>query len=221
MGIRSALLLGIGVALAGCTVGPDYQRPSLWSPASWFQGSPAPDQSATRATSVPVAEPVDPEWWAVFGDPVLTGLMRRAAASNLDVRAATARLAQSRAQVRITGAAAYPDLNTNGSYTRQRPSERGVLGLFGGGAAGAGGAGQGALNSNGLGGRQGGGAEHGRRRRVRPVPSRFRRKLGAGYLGPCPPRRGKRPGQRTSGRGSAPCRFGDRAGGDRARLRPA
>ena len=154
LGNKVGLALGVGVVAAGCTVGPDFKRPSLWTPGSYTAGRAS---SAAQEASLPVAEPVDPEWWAAFGDPVLTGLMRRAAAANLDVRAATARLAQSRAQVRISGASAYPDVNTNGSYTRQRPSERGVLGLFGGGAGsgGTGSAGQGALGSNGLGGRQG------------------------------------------------------------------
>ncbi len=109
---------------------------------------------------MPVAEPVDPEWWQRFNDPALTGLVRRVAAGNLDVRAATARLAQSRAQRGITAADEFPQLNGNASYTRQRPSKLGVLSLFGGGAggggAGGGGGASGGTQSNGLGGRQGG-----------------------------------------------------------------
>ena len=133
--------------LCGCTVGPDFERPSLWSPASWFSAHPA-KEPARPAVSLPVAEPVDPEWWAAFGDPVLTGLMRRAAASNLDVRAASIRLAESRAQRGIAGAAEFPQVNGNAAYTRERPSENGVVSLFSSGAA--------AAASNGLGGRQGG-----------------------------------------------------------------
>ena len=144
---RIAVLL----ALCGCTAGPDFERPSLWSPASWF-GPRHPALGARPTLSLPVAEPVDPEWWAALGDPVLTGLMRRAAASNFDVRAASIRLAESRAQRGIAGAALSPQVNANASYARERPSENGVISLFTGGA----GAGPAAASSNGLGGRQGG-----------------------------------------------------------------
>ncbi len=111
---------------------------------------------------MPVAEPVDPEWWKQFNDPTLTGLVRRVAAGNLDVRAATFRLAQSRAQRGITAADQFAQLNGNSSYTRQRPSRQGVISLIGGGGSG-GGAGASSTSggspgtqSNGLGGQQGG-----------------------------------------------------------------
>jgi len=103
---------------------------------------------------MPVADPVDAEWWTRFNDPALTSLVRRIAAGNLDVRAATARLAQSRAQRGITAADQFPQLNGNASYTRERQSRQGVISIFGGsGGAGTGTAG---TQSNGLGGRQGG-----------------------------------------------------------------
>jgi NodT family efflux transporter outer membrane factor (OMF) lipoprotein len=140
--------------LGACTVGPDYQAPSPWSPASWFASRKQP---ATLA-SLPVNEPVDPDWWTIFHDPILTGLMHRVAASNLDVRTAEIRLAESRAQGRITGADQLPNLNGNASYTREYLSPRGVIGLLGsGGSSGSNGAGTSTqTSSNGLGGTQGG-----------------------------------------------------------------
>ena len=145
------------LALSSCTVGPDYEPPSAFSPASWF-GTRKPGAQSLEA-SMPTAEPVDPEWWRSFNDPVLTGLIRRAAAGNLDVQAATARLAQSRAQRGITAADQYPTLNGNASYTREKPSSRGAFSAIGGAAGGGAGgasAASGATQSNGLGGRQGG-----------------------------------------------------------------
>ena len=131
--------------LGGCTVGPDFDRPSPWSPASWFSRS-APK---ARLASEPVPMPVDTAWWAAFHDPVLTGLIDRAAASNLDVRTATSRVAQARAQRGVNGAAEYPQLNGNSSATRQRLSRNGAASVFtGGGAPGT--------AANGLGGSQGG-----------------------------------------------------------------
>ena len=147
MGIDRSALVAL-LLLGGCTVGPDFEAPRPWSPASWFRGEPKPGPALA---SMPVAEPVDPEWWGVFNDPVLTGLMRRVAGANLDVRAAAIRLAEARAQRGIAAADEFPMVNGNASYTRERPSEKGVSTLFSGGASG----GSPATQSNGLGGRQG------------------------------------------------------------------
>ncbi len=161
--VRCATVVAL-LGAAGCTVGPDFQKPSLWSPASWFRASSPSAQEAARhdPTTAMVAAPANPAWWDAFRDPVLSRLVRQVATSNLDVRTATVRLAESRAQLRITAADEYPQVNGNGSYTRERVSPRGVVGLFGGGSSGGssgsagGGGGSMALQSNGLGGRQSG-----------------------------------------------------------------
>ena len=146
--------LFLAVLLPACTVGPNFAPPSPWSPASWFRSTPPGPPSLA---SLPVAEPVDPDWWAVFNDPVLTGLMRRVAASNLDVRVAVLRLAESRAQRGITAADQFPMINGNASYTREKPSNNGAISLIGGGASSVtGGTTTAAASNNGLGGIQGG-----------------------------------------------------------------
>jgi NodT family efflux transporter outer membrane factor (OMF) lipoprotein len=127
----AALLL-----LSGCTVGPDFTPPDWLSPVSWF--SDRPKEAAAR--SEPVSEPVNPKWWNLFHDKELTSLEEQVAAANLDVRVATIRLAESRAQKAVTESAAYPVVNGNASYTREEVSQRGVLGLLGSGS-GAGGTG--------------------------------------------------------------------------------
>jgi NodT family efflux transporter outer membrane factor (OMF) lipoprotein len=110
--------------LAGCTVGPNFETPEWLSPATWFARKAEPIQ---RPPSLPVAEPIDPDWWSLFKDPQLTALERRVAGENLDVQVATVRLAESRAQLGIVGAAQFPNLNANGSYTRQKASDVGVF----------------------------------------------------------------------------------------------
>ena len=131
--------------LAGCTVGPDFEKPSSWSPEHWFDSTPDEKPVATDAVvpSLPVAEPIRADWWAVFADPELTALEQRAAAANLDVRTATLSLAQSRAQRRITAADEFPQINGDASYQRQKPSPLGEFSLLSPGgnvSAGAGGA---------------------------------------------------------------------------------
>ncbi len=116
----AALLLALGA----CTVGPNFDPPEWMSPSSWFAKKAEP---IAPPPSRPVAEPVDPNWWNLFNDPVLTELEHRVAAENLDVQVATVRIAESRAQLGIAGAAQFPSFNANGSYTREKASDVGVF----------------------------------------------------------------------------------------------
>ena len=141
-----AVLLAAAFPVAACTVGPDFEQAAPWySPTSWFEKRP-PKPVVSEA----VAEPVDPAWWTLFGDPELTSLVSRVAAANLDVRVATVRLAESRASLGIARADLFPQSNANASATREQLSPKGVIGLGGSGGAST------ATNANGLGGRQGG-----------------------------------------------------------------
>ncbi len=144
--------------LAACTVGPDWKAPSLWSPSSWFGRSqaPAPAVAKTNVTSQPVLAPVDPKWWAILHDEELTALEQRVAAANLNVRIATMRLAESRMQRRITGADQFPTLQASGSYTGEKISSKGVIGVLGGAPSSGGSFVSTASSANGLGGRSNG-----------------------------------------------------------------
>jgi NodT family efflux transporter outer membrane factor (OMF) lipoprotein len=146
----SAVLAG-ATALSGCTMGPDFKRPDWASPASWLSG---PKEAAKPAHSILVAEPVDVDWWKLFDDPMLTGLEKRVAAENLDVQAATVRLAEARAQLGFTQASEMPTLNGNMSYTRQQASNNGFFsvapGAAGKSANGASGNSTGGIKTGGL-----------------------------------------------------------------------
>lgn len=119
-----AVRLAAATALGGCTVGPDFQRPGWASPASWFSG---PKEAVPRPMSIPVAEPINPDWWTLFRDPVLTGLERRVAGENLDVKVAGVRLAESRAQLGVASASLFPTLRGSSSYVRQQASNNGLF----------------------------------------------------------------------------------------------
>jgi NodT family efflux transporter outer membrane factor (OMF) lipoprotein len=121
------------LAAAGCTVGPDFKAPDAGAPGGWFASRPAP----VPVHSEPVAEPIDPKWWNLFGDPQLTALEDRVAAQNLDVRVATIKLAESRAQRGVVAAAQFPTLGGNASYEREKASNNGIFGLVGSQAAGS------------------------------------------------------------------------------------
>ncbi len=113
--------------LGGCTVGPDY-RPAD-SPLAPNHAS----QDALRTLQArPAAEPVALDaWWLGFHDPVLTQLIERALAQNLDLAAAEARVAQARAAAADAGAQRLPRLDVEGTAARQRQSLESPLGRIG------------------------------------------------------------------------------------------
>lgn len=102
--------------MAGCAVGPDYERPDVRLPGQWsLAASTRPAGAATRPAAA--APPVDlTEWWQALGDPRLDELIRRASESNLDLRIATARVAEARALRDVAVADFWPQVNLNGSY---------------------------------------------------------------------------------------------------------
>ncbi len=136
----SALLL-TGALLSGCTLGPDFAKPSSWLPDGWFsspESVSAAKPNEPVPLSLPVAEPIRADWWASFNDPELATLEERAAKANFDVRASLLRLAESRAQRRITAADEFPQVNGDASYQRLKPSPKGEFSLIGAGASGGG-----------------------------------------------------------------------------------
>ena len=153
--LRHVLLLPVASGLlAGCTVGPNFKPQSIWSPGSWFAGRAAAPPRAP-VVSEPVSEPIDPNWWNLFHDAELTSLEGRVAAANLNVRLSTIRLAESRSQRQITGADQFPTLTGDGSYTRERISQKGVVGIFGGASSGGTSFGSTGSSANGTSGRSG------------------------------------------------------------------
>ncbi len=120
--LRMVLAASTVLVLTGCTVGPNFSPPTWASPASWFSG---PKEAVTPVRSVPVAAPIDAEWWNLFHDPELTRLEMRVARQNLDVRTAAIRVAESQAQLGVAQSAQFPMLNANASYTHQKASNSG------------------------------------------------------------------------------------------------
>jgi NodT family efflux transporter outer membrane factor (OMF) lipoprotein len=112
---RHTLLLGLGSALAGCTVGPNYHRPA---PAE----APAPQYHEiagwTQATPADGAPKGD--WWTDLGDPLLDQLEPQVRVANQTVRADYANYQQALALVGEANATLYPTLGVTGSATRAR-----------------------------------------------------------------------------------------------------
>lgn len=101
------------LALAGCTLGPDYERPSLDIPARYNSDLPISEVQQDPARSI-----TNRDWWTLFEDSELNRLEMLALSNNADLQMAVARIAQAQGLAMQAGAAQYPNLSLNGSGTR-------------------------------------------------------------------------------------------------------
>ncbi|HEX4125086.1 MAG TPA: efflux transporter outer membrane subunit [Tepidisphaeraceae bacterium] len=111
----------------GCMVGPDFHPVSYSTPAR-FVNPGAPSIQPTTRSSLTVSDPVQViQWWRTFNDPTLDSLIDRAVVDNYDLRQATSRLREARAQVGLAASALYPQVNGDASYTRSGTGSGGVV----------------------------------------------------------------------------------------------
>ena len=108
--LRSFPVLYFALALlAGCSIGPDFQRPATAVPAAYKEA----DFLATAESDWKLAVPGEVDqspWWESFEDTVLSDLMARLEGANQNVQAALANLRLARAQAREARAAFFPSL---------------------------------------------------------------------------------------------------------------
>ena len=95
-GGRLAVLL---LPLAGCMVGPNFERPAAPLAERWQQaGDP----------SVRLDRQANARWWTVFNDPVLDTLVETASRQNLTLLAAGTRVLEARAALGVAIGGIYP-----------------------------------------------------------------------------------------------------------------
>ena len=105
--------IALALALAACATGPDYVHPTMTTAAA------GPFVAASSPAVQPLA-PVPDNWWRLYDDPVLDGLIADALAHNTDVRAAVARLARARAALREVKVDRLPQGGVSAGATRGR-----------------------------------------------------------------------------------------------------
>ena len=110
------VLLACAVLIAGCahTSRFDGQNQAVPIPAQWQASAP----NAAAATPQDLSQ-----WWQLFGDAQMTGLIEQALQANPSVQTAQAALRQARAQLDGQEAARLP--NANGGFDRGRSWEGG------------------------------------------------------------------------------------------------
>ena len=111
---RTAFALAL--AASACTVGPNYKRPVVQLPEAYRAAAP------TGALAADQPSLGDQKWWEVFQDEQLQELIRTALRQNFDVRIAAARVAEARAQLGITRADQFPQVDGSALADRERVS---------------------------------------------------------------------------------------------------
>lgn len=110
MKFRGAIPL-LALALPGCMVGPDYQKPAVATPARWTETAHR-DRTGISGD--------DAAWWRSFNDPVLNTLMAQAIGYNLDVKAAKERIVQARSDRVVAVSAGLPLIDARGFANRRQ-----------------------------------------------------------------------------------------------------
>lgn len=115
--MKSALpcLLGIGLFLSGCTMGPDYRPPEPALSLSWQARLPHDGKEAALL-----------DWWGQFNDPVLTDLQKMAETDSPTLDAALAQIERARATLTSSRSTLFPNLDAGGTYSRARQLVAGI-----------------------------------------------------------------------------------------------
>jgi len=103
-------LVFVLLALGGCALGPDYERPELDTPAAFLQ-------PVDEGESI-----VNLQWWELFEDPALEALIATALENNQDLGVAASRIEEFRAILGVTRASQFPTVDVAGSAGRTSPS---------------------------------------------------------------------------------------------------
>jgi len=113
--LRSLLITVSALTLSACAVGPDFVAPT---PPVTASGPFLSTKAGVTSTAA-----ADAEWWRLYKDPVLDGLVADALAANTDVRVAVARIAKARASLREVRGDRLPSTNLSAGATYGRVSE--------------------------------------------------------------------------------------------------
>jgi outer membrane protein, multidrug efflux system len=117
-------LLCAALVLSGCTMGPNYRRPTVAVPTT-YRGA-VPDSTPQTET----ASLGDQKWWDIFQDEQLRTLIRVALQKNYDVRIAASRIMEAKAQLGITRADQFPTLSAGAGIADVRSARSKFLPAF-------------------------------------------------------------------------------------------
>jgi NodT family efflux transporter outer membrane factor (OMF) lipoprotein len=99
------------LALTGCMVGPDYHRPDVATPAAY-------KEAGDWKTAEPKDEAPRGNWWEIYGDNELNGLVAQIEISNQNVLAAAAQYRQALALLGVAQSGYFPTVSGSISDNR-------------------------------------------------------------------------------------------------------
>ena len=108
---RGFLVAALLAVVGGCSVGPNYVKPTAPVP-------PAYKESQGWKPAEPREELPRGAWWKVFNDVKLDGLEAQVDVSNQNIAVAVAQLQQAQAVVRASQSGYFPTVTAGLSYTR-------------------------------------------------------------------------------------------------------
>lgn len=112
----------LAALLAGCAVGPDYERPSVKVPAAFKEATLSPEAAQRWKAAQPSDAMTRGRWWEIFNDAELNALQAQAMEANQDLKAAAARVTQARALQKGASAEWMPRVDAGFGASRQRAS---------------------------------------------------------------------------------------------------
>ena len=107
--VQAVALVGL-LFLTGCAVGAKYKRPAVAIPQQWTVN----EAHGTNTGAV------DDPWWNSFHDSEFESLISRATKANLDLKLASARVAEARALRGVAKSGLFPSVSAGVSATRTR-----------------------------------------------------------------------------------------------------
>src|SRR5579885_2623537 len=122
----SLVLAALCIVLAGCTVGPNYKRPSPLTPPppAFKEGAPPPQiPNGGWKQAQPNDQSLRGKWWEIYNDPQLNALEEKVSVSNQTLRAAMEQYFAARAAVQTYRANYFPTLGAGPALSRQHLSQ--------------------------------------------------------------------------------------------------
>lgn len=118
------VIISLAAALAGCSLAPTFQKPSVDVPPSFKEDKNGADKVDSKLWRE--AQPLEAanrgQWWQIFSDQKLDALEAEAAAGNQSLKASAARVEQARAAVRANAADVLPNINAGANVSRSAPN---------------------------------------------------------------------------------------------------
>ncbi|HOB62156.1 MAG TPA: efflux transporter outer membrane subunit [Candidatus Competibacteraceae bacterium] len=108
---KIVLVSALGIALAGCSLAPTYERPTVPIPAQWQVDIQQANDFANTA------------WWEQFNDPILSDLVQTALRENKDVQIASARVQEYMGRYGAVHGAEFPQVGADAAGARTRSGE--------------------------------------------------------------------------------------------------